>query len=205
MAPLTEFYRLTPSLFIWHRYDPAVKADLFSTGLGTASGVVLVDPFAADSPRLEQALGSVRVVGVVATNGNHARDCAAFADRFAVSIFAAREAQTELDLPTVTELAAGTSYWEEITIIRIQGAALGEVALHSASNGGTIIIGDALINFGAHGFTFLPDRYCSNAKQMRKSLRQLLDYRFDRILFAHGMPILGRGQARLQELLDPGG
>ena len=39
---------------------------------------------------------------------------------------------------------------------------------------------------------------------MRKSLRRLLDYRFERILFAHGMPILERGRSRLEQLLDQG-
>jgi glyoxylase-like metal-dependent hydrolase (beta-lactamase superfamily II) len=201
MVPSAEFHRLSSSLFIWQGYDPTVKVDVSSTGLGTTAGVVLIDPFAADSLPLEEALASIQVVGVVATNANHARACTAFAGRFAVSVFAQREAQTGLDLPRVVELAAGGRHWEEVAVIRIEGAAPGEIALYNASDDGVIIIGDALINFGAHGFTFLPARYCSNAKQMRKSLRQLLDYRFERILFAHGMPILRHGHARLQELL----
>jgi len=205
MARATEFHRLESNLFIWQGYDPATKADVSSTGLGTAAGVVLVDPFAADSPSLEETLASANVVGIVATNANHARACAAFADRFAVSILAHREAQTELGLQGVMEVAVGANYWEEVVVVRIEGAAPGEIALHSAGEGGTLIMGDALINFGAHGFAFLPAKYCSNVKEMRKSLRQLLDYRFERILFAHGMPILRHGRARLQELLDQRG
>jgi hypothetical protein len=37
---------------------------------------------------------------------------------------------------------------------------------------------------------------------MRRSLRQLLTYRAERILFAHGTPILTGAHARLQQLLD---
>jgi hypothetical protein len=37
---------------------------------------------------------------------------------------------------------------------------------------------------------------------MRESLRKLLDYNAERILFAHGMPILSRARGRLRQLLD---
>ena len=87
-------------------------------------------------------------------------------------------------------------------VVGIEGAAPGEIALYCRKRRRDAIVGDALINFGAHGFTFLPGKYCSNAKLMRKSLRRLLDFHFERILFAHGMPIIERGRDRLEELLD---
>jgi hypothetical protein len=37
---------------------------------------------------------------------------------------------------------------------------------------------------------------------MRRSLRKLLDYKAERMLFAHGMPILSGASDRLQRLLD---
>ena len=64
-----------------------------------------------------------------------------------------------------------------------------------------MIMGDALINFEPYGFTFLPAKYCSNAKMMRRSLPKLLDYSFDRMLFAHGTPIVCGARQRLEELL----
>jgi len=69
-------------------------------------------------------------------------------------------------------------------------------------DGGTLIVGDALINFESYGFTFLPAKYCSNQKQMRRSLRKLLDYRAQRMLFAHGTPILSDASERLRGLLE---
>ena len=36
---------------------------------------------------------------------------------------------------------------------------------------------------------------------MRQSLEKLLDYSFERILFAHGTPILSGGRARVEQLL----
>ena len=83
----------------------------------------------------------------------------------------------------------------------IDGGPLGEMALHYVEDGGTMIIGDALINFDPYGFEFLPAKYCRNAKLMRRSLRKLLDFSFDRMLFAHGTPILSDARTRLEQLL----
>ncbi len=86
-------------------------------------------------------------------------------------------------------------------VVTIAGAAAGEIALHLCADGGTLIVGDALINMGSQGFTLLPAKYCDNQKKMRLSLRQLLDYPFERILFAHGEPVTAQAHARLAELL----
>ena len=86
-------------------------------------------------------------------------------------------------------------------MIGIEGAAAGEMTLHYAPNSGTLIVGDALINLEPYGFTFLPAKYCSNEKEMRRSLQRLLDYEAERILFAHGTPILSGASDRLRGLL----
>lgn len=204
MIAAAEFDRISPRSFVWHRYDSKVKADLFSTGLATATGTFLIDPFAVDREALAAVLNGANVIGVLVSNANHLRSCIEFAKEFSAPIFAHGETQAALHSPAVTEVVDGTKLSNKITVVSIEGAAPGEIALHCASEGGTAVLGDALINFGAHGFTFLPGKYCANAKLMRKSLRKLLDYHFERILFAHGMPILSRGRSRLEELLDQG-
>ena len=99
-------------------------------------------------------------------------------------------------------IADGDEICGELRAIGIEGAVPGEIILHYALDGGTLIVGDALINFEPYGFTFLPGKYCSNEKEMRRSLRKLLDYKAERIFFAHGMPILSGASNRLQGLLD---
>ena len=46
------------------------------------------------------------------------------------------------------------------------------------------------------------NRQRQSEKEMRRSLRKLLDYKAERILFAHGTPILSGASDRLQKLLD---
>ncbi len=140
------------------------------------------------------------------TNSNHHRVSAQFADQFSAPIFARCETFPDKTPSRFSSVADGDKISDELRVIGIGGAATGEVVLHYAPNGGTLIVGDALINFEPYGFAFLPGKYCSNQKQMRRSLRKLLDYKAERMLFAHGMPILSGAGERLRALLgDPKG
>ena len=201
MIPVAQFDRLSPNAFVWHRYDSAMKAELFATALATASGVWLIDPFAVAMPPLIEALGRLPISGIIVTNENHIRASADFAAEFQVSIHASGETRGAFQPNVIVETTDGARLSDDLSVISLEGAAAGEIALHFADETGTLVVGDALINFGEHGFTFLPAKYCANAKLMRKSLRKLLDYRFERILFAHGMPIVSHGRRRLEALL----
>ena len=87
-------------------------------------------------------------------------------------------------------------------MIAIEGAAEGEIGLHfDDGEGGVIILGDALINFGSEGFALLPEKYCTDQQQLRGSLRQLLDCRFERLRFGQGEPLVVDARVRLEEIL----
>ena len=67
--------------------------------------------------------------------------------------------------------------------------------------GGVMIVGDALIHLPTQGFSILPDKYCTNAKALRRSLEGLLDWPFETMLFAHGEPMMEHARERLAALL----
>ena len=199
-----ELQRVCPSLVIWTRYAPEVKAELFATAVPTERGAFLVDPIPVDAETLREALAPAEVRGVVVTNENHARAAAETASAFGVEVFAHRETQAAVDLPGAREIADGEQFAPGMMAIAIDGAPAGEIAIYADADGGSLIVGDALINMGSYGFTFLPAKYCRNHKQMRRSLRKLLDYDFQRITFAHGLPIVARAKDRLTSLLETG-
>src|SRR4051812_22131100 len=197
-----DFDSISSHLTIWHTYDPALKAELYSTCLATVAGIYLIDPIPVQKQALERLVGSSRVTGIVVTNSNHHRAAAQFAQRFTVPIFAHHETFPD-DKPTrFTTIADGEEISGGLRVIGIPGAAPGEVVLHYAGDGGMLIVGDSLVNFEPYGFTFLPPKYCSNQKQMCRSLQKLLDYKIERIFFAHGTPILSSAGERLRALLD---
>jgi glyoxylase-like metal-dependent hydrolase (beta-lactamase superfamily II) len=204
MLPASDFDHIAPNIAIWHAYDPEVKAELYSTCLATGAGTYLVDPILLQREAVDEMMVSGPVAGIVLTNSNHHRAAAQFAQQFSVPIFAHQGMFPNRHTDQLTLLTDGDEICDGLRVIDIAGGPLGEIVLHYTVDGGTLIVGDALINFEPYGFAFLPAKYCSNQKQMRRWLRKLLDYKAKRILFAHGSPILSDAGERLRALLDSG-
>jgi glyoxylase-like metal-dependent hydrolase (beta-lactamase superfamily II) len=201
VRPASDFDRIASNIAIWHDYDPGVKAECYSTSLTTSEGMYLIDPIPLEKRVLDELIGSDHVAGIVVMSSNHHRISAQFAEQFSVPIFARCEAFPEKVAQQFRSVADSDEICRGLRVIGIEGAAAGEMILHYASNSGTLIVGDALINLEPYGFTFLPGKYCSNEKEMRRSLQRLLDYEAERILFAHGTPILAGASERLRKLL----
>ena len=194
--------QLSSTLYVWHRYDSSVKAELFSTAVETDEGFFLVDPIQLERKSLEFFAVTRPLAGIIVTNENHARAATNVGRMFRAPIFAHVETIEACKLPTARKVTNGSPVAEDLHVIEIPGAAAGEIALHHRRSSGAIIVGDALINFEPYGFSFLPAKYCYDPKQMRRSLRRLLDYDFDRLLFAHGIPLIHSARQRLEELLE---
>jgi len=196
LAP--EIHRLSDELAICQVYDTGVKAELFSTALTTSTGLLLIDPVSFEDEALKGLTRGQEVRAVIVTNANHLRASHEVAAKYSVPIYAHAAAGIAGALPPDNHVSVSP----DVKVITIAGAPNGEIALHCGRDGGTLVLGDALINFGSHGFTFLPAKYCSNAKLMGRSLRELLNYSFERMLFAHGRPIMVNARARLLALLE---
>jgi glyoxylase-like metal-dependent hydrolase (beta-lactamase superfamily II) len=201
MTTANDLVRVSASLRYWQAYDASVKADLFSTAVETSDGILIVDPIPLRPEFLQQLLSARTIAGVFVTNVNHSRAAADFAEKCATPVFAHSATLATCELPSAREVANGQKFVANARAIEIQGAAAGEMAIYHDQDGGALIIGDALINFEPYGFTFLPPKYCSNAKEMRRSLRDLLDYNFERMLFAHGTPLMHSARKQLEKLL----
>ena len=200
--PPPDFHHLLPGLWLWQAHDSSVKADLFSSAILTGSGVYIVDPIVLADDELRQLSEAAPIAGIVVTNANHARASSAYSDRFSVPIWANPRSFPDSKPARFTEAKEATPIAGELEVIEVEGAVAGEIALYHAPNGGTLIVGDALINFGPYSFTLLPRKYCLSEKQMRSSLHQLLARPAEQMLFAHGTPILSGANARLRQLLD---
>jgi glyoxylase-like metal-dependent hydrolase (beta-lactamase superfamily II) len=197
-----ELTQLTPSLFVWQSYDSAVKADLFSTALVTPAGVFIVDPILLERSQLDRLHECGRIVGLIVTNANHHRAASWYSREFSVAIFAAADVFPNKKPERFAEIEGGEKIEDEFEVRQIDGAVAGEVALYHGRDGGVLIVGDALINFEPYGFAFLPPKYCRDQDEMRRSLRKLLDWQAERILFAHGIPLLSDATERLRQLFE---
>jgi hypothetical protein len=201
MPRAQEVDEVSPGILVWQAYDSKSKADLFSTALTTRAGTYVVDPIPLASDGLRTLRAQPEAAGVFVTNVNHVRAAAEFARTLSLPIFAHGELSRIPDFPQATAVQDGEEFSRGLTAVALEGGPVGEMALHYNNNGGTMILGDALINFEPHGFGVLPAKYCQNPNLLRQSLTKLLDYAFERMLFAHGMPILAKARAQLEQLL----
>lgn len=197
-----EFAQLRPDLWLWHAYDSLVKTELFSAALATRTGIYIIDPIPLAESDLAALTQTGPIAAVIATNANHQRAALEYSDRFCIPVLGHPETLAVIKPSRPAELSIIATHLETI---EIEGAVAGEIALYHPLNGGTLIVGDALINLEPYGFTFLPSRYCVDQKQMRRSLRKLLLLSPERILFAHGAPIISRASERLRQLLGTDG
>ena len=197
MATATDFQSVTPSLFAWHAYEPAVKCELSSCAFDSGEGLILVDPIALAEPALGRLLRGRRPGAIILTNGNHTRDAEEFRACLGVKIFASRDA-TDLDLTPDATLAEGQIAPGGMQVIALPGAGPDEIALVGH---GIACIGDALIHLPPEGLRLLPEKYCADAGQMRASLRKLLSCDFQVMTFAHGAPLVDSARQKLEHLL----
>jgi len=199
MAAADEFLQISANLHFWQAYEPAVKCDLSSCALDVGGQLVFIDPIPLAKDALAELAATAPPALIVLTNGNHARAAAEYRDRFQIPIAAHADAVVELGLTPNQLLADGDRLLDALTVIALPGAGPGEIALHSST--GVLCIGDALIHLEPQGLALLPDKYCSDAKLLRASLRKRLPRDVRVLTFAHGVPLVTAARARLEDLL----
>ena len=204
MRPAPEYADLGGGLFCWQAYDSASKVDLHATGVVVGEKkLFFVDPIPLAEDALAELTADAVPAGIVLTNANHARGAEGFRRKFAVSVCLHPEAAGEIGLASDAMLDAGggPAFGGVFEAIPLPGAAPGEIALYRPDDGGVLIVGDAVINLPSPGFGVLPDKYCANPKELRRSLGTLLERSFGKMLFAHGDPILANARERLAAML----
>ena len=197
MPVATDFQTVTPALFAWQAFEPAVKCELSSCALDTADGLILIDPIELTEAALGRLLHGRKPRAIFLTNGNHARAAGALRDRLGVKVFASADA-SGLDIVPDETLAEGQIAPGEMEVIALPGAGPGEIAFFG---NGVVCVGDALIHLPPEGLRHLPDKYCAAPEQMRRSLRKLLSCDFQVMTFAHGAPLVGEARKKLEQLL----
>jgi len=197
LVTASDFQPVTPKLFVWHAYEPEVKCELSSCALNGPDGLTFIDPIALAAPALGRLLHGRRPCAIILTNANHARAAEQLRASLRIPVFASVEAEGLDIVPDVT-LTDRQSAPGGRQVVALPGAGSGEIALVGSD---VACIGDALINLAPEGFRTLPEKYCEDAGQLRRSLRKLLSYEFQLMTFAHGVPLIGGARQQLAQLL----
>jgi hypothetical protein len=191
MCPAQTVHRVLPHVRRWSAYSPAHRVELTSHAVQTAQGWWIFDPIPLESPPFSPG----EIAGILLTNDNHERDCAAWATLYGVDCWAAAEA---VDLPAWVRRWNRPGPFLGWQWIPLPGGAPGETAFHDPDRS-LLILGDAVVNLPGRLLEILPDKYCRDPRQLRESLRLLPAV--ETALVAHGEPLLKDAGRRLQGLL----
>ena len=201
MRPADEIQRVNDRLVFWQGYDPSAKVDLSSHAYLTPEGWVLIDPIPLQDEALAELCGPEKIAAILLTNANHERAAVDYHKKSGARIIAHAGAQNALSVKVDQWIHDGEDIFG-LTAVHLPGFVEGEIALYAPDAGGVMLMGDALINLQSTGFTLLPDKYCDDPKLARKSLQKLLQFSFEVMTFAHGLPIIAGARRQFEQLLQ---
>jgi glyoxylase-like metal-dependent hydrolase (beta-lactamase superfamily II) len=200
---------LEPGLRYWYAPHPAWRPDenwpegVLCAYYEAADALVLFDPLVprGEEDKFWRALdGDVKRLGrpvrVLLTGPWHARDTTLVVERYGADVWAHPEAlwKDHPVLTTTAELPAG------VEAILPDGNEEGQ-AFFLIREHRTLVTGDMFSGTGGVFHVFVsPDE--PNPEAFVASLHQLLELPIDRVLIAHGEPVLSDGVARIREALE---
>ena len=200
MKPVCEIQRVNGRLYFWQGYEPAVKTDLSAHAWLTPEGWVLMDPIALEDEPWNELTRQAAIAAIILTSANHERAAADFAKKTGAPVMAHADAREGISIGIDQWIQDGGDTFG-LTAIHLPGFAPGEIALHSPEGTGIVMMGDALINVQPYGFAMLPEKYCDDPKAARAALQKLLQFSFEVMTFAHGVPIIAGAKQKLEPLL----
>jgi glyoxylase-like metal-dependent hydrolase (beta-lactamase superfamily II) len=207
-----EVTRIAPGLWRWTAYHEEWKDDVGCVYYGTSEGVVLVDPLVPrdDEARFWEALDrDVEAAGgpvhVLVTVFWHTRSAREMVERYSARVWApargaraiARRAGAVTDPFRESDRIPGD-------IVAFSTAKANEV-VYWLPDGNALVPGDVLLGDGAGGIRLCPASWLPERKTLvdvAASLRPLLDLPVERVLLAHGEPVLANGRAALASALS---
>src|SRR5215470_10813065 len=97
MVQAAETQCLSPRLWLWQAFDPAVKADLFSTAVVLEDSVYVIDPIRLAPTSFQELRDGHWIAGFLVTNTNHRRATVEFYRDFEAPIFCSAEVAKDLE------------------------------------------------------------------------------------------------------------
>lgn len=197
---------IVPGLFHWTTFHERLRQEVSSYYYEPSRA--LTDPrvpaeglgwFEGKEPRI-----------ILLTNRHHYRHSGRFREAFGCPVFCHRAGLHEF--AGGSEEVEGFSFGEEVApeVVALEVGAIcpEETALYlREAGGGAMAFADGLVRAHDGSLGFVPDYLLGEDPEavkrgLGRSLRRLLDERFENLLFAHGRPLVGGGKEALSAFLE---
>ena len=181
--------RVAPGIHFWQWMSPEKGYHFNGWVVETGAGVHVVDPALGPDSILDEVAAIGHPVEVLLTNKSHVRGTAAFVARFGCPVACHVDEERLVEYPIARTFRDGDLVGGELRVLHVPGKTPGEVALHLARDGGSLIVGDALIGQPAGQLSLLPDDKLADPALLRRSIQRFAALDFDRLLLGDGEPI----------------
>jgi glyoxylase-like metal-dependent hydrolase (beta-lactamase superfamily II) len=196
---------IVPRLFYWRSFHERIRQEVSSYYYEPSRA--LIDP-RVPSEGLGWFRGRKPQI-ILLTNRHHYRHSGRFQDAFGCPVFCHRAGLHEFagGIEKVEGFSFGEEVAPEIVALEVGAICPEETALYLREvGGGAMAFADGLVRYSDGSLGFVPDFLLGEdpeeVKQgLRRSLRRLLDERFENLLFAHGRPLVGGGKEALGAFL----
>lgn len=195
---------IVPGVFDWSRFHERIQRQVHSTFVAVTDPPVLIDAmppdvdldwFAGREPR-----------HIYLTNRHHYRGADRFVEVFDCDVRCHLAGLHEFDDGAeVKGFRHGDELPGGIRAVEVGVLCPEETAFHVPVGDGVLALGDAVVRFDS-ALGFVPDQFMGDDPEavkagIRRALRQVLDLRFDTLVFAHGEPWVGGAREALAEWL----
>lgn len=182
---------ILPGIHVWSKWSE--DKGLFFNGhrIETPDGAVVTDPV---DPGTDEARNAILDLGapaaIVVLNRHHLRAAEWLRRATRAPIWMAEPEAEAVEVAVDRKLRDEDRVCGELRVIALPGKTPGEIALLREADGGQLIVGDTLIGRPAGALSLLPDDKLEDPRRLRRSLRNLIDERFDALLVGDGVSIL---------------
>ncbi len=189
---------ISPGIFRWAAFSPFHRVELTSHAVLADGGLLVFDPIplAAESQTRLNAFAGPRAL--VLTNGNHLRASPDWSGQLGAPVWSPTPELFPADLDVGPWPLVNPPPFPGWIAHPLPGGAPGETAFLNAA-WSLAVFGDAVVNLPGRTLELLPDQYCTDPRQLRRSLKGLPP--FERALFAHGQPLHTGASDRIAALL----
>ena len=202
---------IRPGIWQWSCYSKDKDLDFNGLLIERDAERVLIDPppMTPDDENVVRKGGPI--TAVIITNLHHARRSEQWRESEGARILVPEADRGGFKSPVDGSFSSGERLPGGLLAIGLEGMkSSGETALYwegdrgGPASTGVMILGDALIGKPPGELSLLPSEMVPDATRARRSLRRLLEYRWDTLLVGDGRSFLTGGRAALEKFLASG-
>ncbi|HKQ96672.1 MAG TPA: MBL fold metallo-hydrolase [Candidatus Polarisedimenticolia bacterium] len=189
---------LLPGLRHCHLQDERIDFRSDAYVLDGPRGAILIDPLPL-APGTLESIGPI--AAIVLTAPSHQRSAWRLRRATGAPVHAPRDATGLLEPPDLS-YADGERLPGDLRAVHAPGPTESHHVLYLALGPGVLLLGDLLLREPDGRVRHLTADHLDDPSQARRSVRRLLEFRFDVVGFAHGEPIHPGGRSALETVAE---